>query len=177
MSESVQEVYRQHRTTQDQYTYFLLAAAGAAIALAVQQTMDRSLSLSLLPLGAAVLSWGASFYCGCLQLQYLSAILYANMDLLIIEQGRHPKVGNHPDYIEAASSGVKKAIDGNSNRVQRYARWQFRLLVLGAILFVGWHVIEMALRTKWAASARQPAAEQRESGKLSTPKPAKSKSK
>ena len=45
MSEDLQnEVYRQFRTAQDKYTYFLLAAAGAGIALAVNQTQGADLS-------------------------------------------------------------------------------------------------------------------------------------
>jgi hypothetical protein len=39
-SEQQIEIYRQHRTAQDKYIYFLLAAAGAAIAFAVNQTQN-----------------------------------------------------------------------------------------------------------------------------------------
>jgi hypothetical protein len=63
------EVYRALRTGQDKYTYFLLAAAGAAIALAVNQTHDAALAWSQLPLLIGVLCWALSFVFGCLHLQ------------------------------------------------------------------------------------------------------------
>jgi hypothetical protein len=43
-TENLREVYRQLRMAQDKYTYFLLAAAGAAIALAVNQTQGAAIS-------------------------------------------------------------------------------------------------------------------------------------
>jgi uncharacterized protein (DUF2336 family) len=55
-------VYNALRTAQEKYAYFLLAAAGAAIAFAVNQTHDAKLSWAQLPLAAAVLSWGCSFF-------------------------------------------------------------------------------------------------------------------
>lgn len=58
----ITELYRAHRTAQDKYTYFILAAAGAAIAFALNQTHDATLSWFKLPLGAAVLCWGLSFF-------------------------------------------------------------------------------------------------------------------
>jgi hypothetical protein len=45
-SEQQIEIYRQHRTAQDKYGYFLLAAAGAAIAFAVNQTQGAKLAWS-----------------------------------------------------------------------------------------------------------------------------------
>jgi len=55
------ELYKQHQTGQDKYTYFLLATAAAAIAFAVQKTEGLRLSWWLLPSGAAILCRGASF--------------------------------------------------------------------------------------------------------------------
>jgi len=43
MSEQQREVYRQFRNAQDKYTYFLLAATGAAVALAVRETENAAL--------------------------------------------------------------------------------------------------------------------------------------
>jgi hypothetical protein len=84
------EVYRQLRTSQDKYIYFLLAAAGAAIALAVNQTQGLTLNWSQLPLGAGVVLWGLSFFFGCQHLAYVSSTLFANAELLKVESGRAP---------------------------------------------------------------------------------------
>jgi len=60
MSDKQLELYRQHRSEQSKYVYFILAAAAGGIALAVRMTTDATLHWSLAPLGAAVLSWGLS---------------------------------------------------------------------------------------------------------------------
>ena len=67
------EIHRALREAQGRYTYFLLAAAGAAIALAVNQTQGLSLSWSQIPLGLAITAWGLSFFCGCRRLGYVSS--------------------------------------------------------------------------------------------------------
>lgn len=74
------------RSIQDKYTYFLLAAAGAAIGLALTQTKGLSLNWSQFPLGLAVLNWGLSFFFGCRQLTSVSSGLYANAGLIKIQK-------------------------------------------------------------------------------------------
>ena len=75
-SEAQLEVYRTLREAQGRYTYFLLAAAGAGIALAVNETHRAELAWSQLPLGLAVLNWGSSFFCGCRYLNNVGVMLY-----------------------------------------------------------------------------------------------------
>jgi hypothetical protein len=48
------EVYKALREAQNRYTYFLLAAAAAAISVALNQTQAATLRLSHVPLGFAV---------------------------------------------------------------------------------------------------------------------------
>lgn len=146
-SEQQIEIYRQHRTAQDKYVYFLLAAAGAAIGFAVSQTQGAKLSCSQIPLGFAVGLWAFSFFFGCKHLGYVASTLFANMALLKVEAGEHPEVGTHPGYMAAASEGIRSAIESNSDWASRFARWQFGSLVLGAIFYLGWHIYEMWLRT------------------------------
>ena len=123
------EIHRALREAQGRYTYFLLAAAGAAIALAVNQTQGLSLSWSQIPLGLAITAWGLSFFCGCRRLEYVSSNLYANAELLRVESGQHPQFGNHSDYIAATSEGLRAAFEKNADSANRFGHWQFRLLV------------------------------------------------
>ncbi len=53
--ESAREVFRALRKSQDKYTYFLLAAAGAAIAVAVNQTQGLAIAWSQVPFALSVL--------------------------------------------------------------------------------------------------------------------------
>jgi len=152
-SEIETELYRQLRTSQDKITYFLLAAAASGIALAVNNTAGSILSYSQIPLALAVVSWGLSFYFGCQHLHYVASTLYANAALLDVLKGRHKEVGQNPHLIEAASSGIREAMESNIEIASKYGTWQFRLIVAGALFYIGWHLTEMAIRTITRGSA------------------------
>ena len=62
------EIYRQQRQGQDKYVYFLLAAAGASIAFALNQTKGLALAGSQWSLGVSVACWALSFLTGCSRL-------------------------------------------------------------------------------------------------------------
>ncbi len=145
--DSLHEVYRALRDAQMRYAYFLLAASGAAIGLAVNQTRTAALRWAEMPLGVAVTMWGLSFFFGCRHLAYVGSTLYANVELLRVQRGKHPDVGSHPEMIAAASDGIRAGIQTNADRGSRYARWQFRLLIAGALFYLAWHVGQMYLRT------------------------------
>lgn len=144
--DNIREVYRQLRVAQDKHTYFLLTAAGAAIALTVNQTQGSALSWSQAPLAAAVLCWGLSFFFGCRHLHYVNSTLYSNAELLKVESGEHPEVGRHPPIMAAASEGIRQAIESNSERANRLGHMQFRFLITGAVFYIAWHIFEMWLR-------------------------------
>ena len=141
------EVYRQHSATSDKYTYFLLAAVGAAIALSINQTHALKLSPSQIPLGLAVLLWGLSFYLGCRHIGMVKATLHTNGTLLRVQDGEDPMTGRNVEAIGIASGVLREIIDKRSNQASFAAVWQFRCLVLGGIAYLAWHVYEMWLRT------------------------------
>lgn len=147
--ENLRELYKQSRSTQDKFTYFLLAVSASAIAFSVQQVSDRTFGYSLIPLGVALLLWGISFYCGCLNIKYVCSNIYANFELVKIEAGQSDQVPNHPQYREAATEGIKSAVESNSNKINRYANLQFKILILGAIFYIVWQFVEMWLRSVW----------------------------
>jgi len=147
LNDTGREVYRALRESQSKYSYFLLAASGAAIGFAVSQTGAAVLAWSQSPLGLAVVAWGHSFFCGCRHLQYVSSNLYANLELFRVQAGEHSMLGEHPEKIEAGSVGIRLAMESNSERGSVFARWQFRFLVSGAILYLVWHVTGMYLRS------------------------------
>lgn len=94
-----------------------------------------------------MLCWGLSFFWGCRHLAYVSSTLYANATLYEVQGGRHPKTGQHPGMIAAASERLRAAMESNSERGNRFAQRQFRLLIAGAVLYVAWHVLAMYIRT------------------------------
>jgi len=141
------ELYRVLRESQSKYTYFILAAAGTAIGFTLTQTNNSEIAYSQIPLGIAVFFWGLSFYLGCKNLAYVNSTLYANSEMLRIEFGQHPQIGNHPQMIQAASEGIRNAIKSNSDTANQLGHWQFRTLLIGAVSYIGWHLLEMWLRT------------------------------
>ena len=96
------ELFRAQRETIQKQTYFLLTAAGAAIAFAVTQTKDLALAWSQLPLGWAVLCWATSFYLGCHYLVQTGSILRMNLELLRVQAGRSEWVSADPQLIAGA---------------------------------------------------------------------------
>lgn len=137
------ELRREHQAAKDKYTYFLLAVAASAVAFAVQKTSGLRLSYWLLPVGIAAACWGVSFFFGCKNLVWVQSAVYANFNLLSLRRGVHPDQPQHPQEAEAAVSGVKSALHANSDRARFYAVWQFRSLIVGALFFILWHVLEM----------------------------------
>jgi hypothetical protein len=147
MSDVRSEVWKNLRESQDKHTYFILAAAGSAIAFAVHVTLGRSLTWSMLPLGIAVASWAFSFFAGCRVIAYCNSSTYANLALFDVRDGSHPDLAsNHPAHIAAASEGIRNAVEWNGSRASSWDSWQFRSLAFGALAFICWHILEMALR-------------------------------
>jgi hypothetical protein len=147
MSDLTKELYTQHRTLQDQQTYFLLAAAGAAIAFSVQKTLDAKFAWSLIPLAAAVVSWGLSFFFGCRNVNATQQTMLVNVQLLQLQQGIHTRQPSDPREVAGAIEVTREELNKSASTAGFFNRWQFRCLVLGGVLFIGWHVYEMYLRT------------------------------
>lgn len=143
-----QEVIKSHRESISKYSYFLLAAAGAAIGFALNQTQGEDLAWSQLPLGVAVFLWGNSFFFGCRKLQCIQEALFYNAQILRIESGSHPVTGNDPGLVKEASEMARQDFDDKSKSIGLYGDWQFGALIAGAVFYVIWHVVEMYLRTQ-----------------------------
>lgn len=146
-NDALKELHSQHRNGQEKYTYFLLGAAGATVGFALQQTSGMKMGLPMIPLGIAVLLWGLSFYFGCRNLLWVQTSIMANYSLLQLQKGVHAEQPDHPELLAAAMRGVRSALDSNIKRAQFSGIWQFRLLIAGAVFYVAWHILEMAIRT------------------------------
>ncbi|MEN6348893.1 MAG: hypothetical protein ABFD08_05760 [Syntrophomonas sp.] len=143
--ENIREVHRQLRVSQDKYTYFILAVAGAAVALAIRETHGTAIAWPHLLVGLAVLCWGLSFFCGCRHIEYVNATLYANGDLLKVQNGIHPEYNTNPQNALVAVEAIREAVASNSVKSGNLARWQFKFLIIGALFYIGWHIWGMVL--------------------------------
>lgn len=143
MSNAISELQKQHQASQEKYTYFMLAAAGACIAYATEKAIGVPLTIYLLLLALSVLCWSASFYCGCKCANTVQALIRANANLLSLHAGNHESQPEEPELLAAAIRGVRNAIDTNMNRAKLLNDWQFRFFVIGGVLFVGWRITEI----------------------------------
>tara|TARA_R110002049_G_scaffold308432_1_gene512449 strand:+ start:1542 stop:1988 length:447 start_codon:yes stop_codon:yes gene_type:complete len=141
--EEQKEIQRQFRQQQEKFVYYMIALSVTAIGFSVYKTTGLQLKWTQMPLGLAILCWGLSVFCGLRFLKYVISTLYANNTYFDIIQGRVSEIGTHPQKIEAVTSGVKQAMEINSNRASSYSKWQERLLYSGMILFLVWHISEM----------------------------------
>jgi len=139
------EIYRALNLEKQKYTYFLLTAAGAGIILAINQTKGVGLDLSQIPLALGVLSWGASFYSGCCGVSLVQSLLFSNIELIKVQKGVHPNVGEDQSKVIEISEIIRKAMDSQSDKSQAFLDWQFKLLIIGGLFYITWHVFEMSL--------------------------------
>lgn len=142
---AIDDMYKAHRESNDKYTYFLLAAAGAAIAFAMSQTQNAALSWSKAPLALAVLAWAGSFLSGCLQIKQVNNLLQRNYRFLVVREGADPVFPATPEVLSFIQDDLRE-------RSEASGKWQARqlkLLVVGGIFYIAWHIIEMALRTRF----------------------------
>lgn len=113
---------------------FLLGVAASAIAFAIHETSDRSLSWSLLPIAAAVAAWSLSFAGGILHSHSVQIAIAANK-----AQNYAEKVGDPEDYRRARES-FRRA---NKTAARRY-KLQLWSLLAGAIFYIVGQAMHMA---------------------------------
>lgn len=148
MSESeLTHLHQLHCSSQEQACYFLLAAAASAVAFAVQKTGDATLSWQLMVLGVATALWGGSFFCGVKHLQFVQAALHSNYALLQLAKGVHPKQPSHLQEFQIATDVTREWVGRHSSKAGVYSTWQLRLLLIGSIFFLAWHVLMIVERT------------------------------
>jgi hypothetical protein len=148
-SNATQLIFELHKG-QAQFAYFLLGAAGGAIAFAIHETAEVSLADAPWPLGLAVTLWALSFAFGCFGIDARQDGLHANALFLqvfgdIPDPQANPAVGK---VLEDAKKTVQKEL---GKPIARF-RWQKWTLFAGALAYIGGHVMQMATIPSKAAS-------------------------
>ncbi len=141
------EIQNEFRQQQIRLKYYIIALCVTSIGFSIYNTIGAKLQLTQIPLAIAVFSWGISIFLGFRFLNYSLSILYANNALFDVFNGLHPKVGNNPQNMQAASAGINEAINENGERANKLSIWQERLFYFGIIMYLTWHIIEMYCRT------------------------------
>jgi hypothetical protein len=144
MSEQADEFYRLQVESHSRFVYFLLGVAALSIAFAIHESRGQALALAHVPIGAAVLCWGASFAAGASGLARRQKVLRGNSEMSKLLGGLvSPPVADVPrDFAVAA---LREAIDAESKAVASRWNWQQWLLFAGAVSYVAGHVMGMAM--------------------------------
>ncbi len=69
--------------------------------------------------------------------------MYNNLALMRVESGTHELAGRDPALIEIGSHELRKIMKEQSQTISGYGRWQFRCLIVGALFYITWHLLEM----------------------------------
>jgi hypothetical protein len=137
------ELQKQFRQKQEKYVYYVIALSVASIGFIVNQTKGETLNFYQIPAGLAILSWTYSVYCGLNFMKYIISTLFANDSYLAILEGNHPDAGKDSIKQELAAKGTMEAIKFNSKKAMKLFKSQNLFFIVGMILFLIWHVLEM----------------------------------
>lgn len=127
----------------EKYTYFLLAAAGAAIGYSLGKTDNKLLGWNLLPLGISVICWGLSFYCGCRQLVLTKHANFANLVGLKMASEEPNNIPRNNYINELIEKKFNELVSKSGNNGVR----QFSFFIIGVVFYVLWYVLELYLKT------------------------------
>ena len=134
---------------QRRYTFLLLAVAAAAIALTLKNTESESLDWFLVPIGVAAIFWALSFYKGLRRLLLVESTLILNISWLDYERQymqTTPEYTPNQDTI-ALHEKMKEDIDSENEKSIKVGTWQYYFLGLGALSYIGWHVLRLYINT------------------------------
>jgi hypothetical protein len=143
MESNRQVLEKQFREQQEKFTYYVIALCVAAIGYSVHATMGQTITISMVPLGIAVLFWGLSIFTGFRFISYTIAHLYTNIGYIDVLEGNHPISGQHPEKIKIGKDTLEKVMEDNASTAFNFATWQMRFFYLGMLLFIAWRIWEM----------------------------------
>lgn len=142
MANNESELIFEAHKGQAQFAYFLLGAAGGAIAFAIHDTDGMSLADTPWLLGVAVTFWAISFALGCFGLDARQDGLHSNAAYLRAFRNVSDQPSNSP--VARAIKDAKSAVAKDLNKPKRLFSWQKWTLFGGALAYIGGHVLQMA---------------------------------
>lgn len=132
-----------YRSQQEKYNYYVIALAVACIGFSVSLTMDKKLSLHLIPLGISMLCWMISVYSGLRFMSWVLSSAYANVGLIDVTEGRSELAGTHPEKIRIGIEVITRILENNSVKTTRLSNLRDWSFYVGVLSFIVWRFIEM----------------------------------
>lgn len=145
------------QVAEDRYVYFLLATSAAEIAYAMQRTSTSPITSYDCWLGFAVGCWAASFSAGCRNRLFVMNMASTQPLVSMFSGGievEAKRLGKSDQEIRDIQADADPFIarlrkDRRTTAIDAMLWFglQFWLIVAGAIFFVIWHTVGMAIRT------------------------------
>ncbi len=133
------ELWKQIQTSQNKYTYFLMAIAASAIAFAFKQVDDRVMEYVLIPLGISIILWALSFYFGCEIIKLVHGEMFFKF---------HSNFKKTDDYKKTmVKMNEEESQETEFKLVEHINKLQLRFFIFGTIFYLVWQFIEMLVRT------------------------------
>lgn len=136
-----------YKSSQDKYTYLLLAVSASAVAFTLQKTENVVFEWSLLPVGLSALSFGLSFWFGAKNIVWGLAATYENIHLLQLAKRAHPDAPLVSEDRQAAIHDVVLKLDKHDKNARLSATRQYQTLITGALFYISWQLLLIWQRT------------------------------
>lgn len=139
------EFEKAHIASQEKYSYFLLAAAGAAIAFCLQKIDDLSLSWWMSPIVMALLCWTSSFIFGCKNIVHHQSILRTEIYIARIQETPESELAR--DKKRQSISNHATEMDKKLEKYAFYTKWQFLIFITGGVALSFSYLIDLIRRS------------------------------
>lgn len=123
-------------SAKQRHVYFLLSIAAAAIAFSLSQTHAIPIHPSQMPLALAIFAWAVSFFLGCRAER--SHIRYTQAQVTFFREFDTTENSDNETNAENQDRLHKQR-----EKSEAQAQHQFITLLIGAALYITWHVFEM----------------------------------
>lgn len=145
MSDNYRLITSELFSSQTKYIYFQLAAAGAAIAISINQSLDDPISYFHVFWLIAVSLWAGSVFCGMWAIENRNTTLAYGVEIMKIELGQHEAFQKVTDKTKATYLEYLKARDKTNAALERYSKWQTYALIFGGLFYIAWHISNMIM--------------------------------
>ncbi|HHF3072500.1 TPA: hypothetical protein ACPJ1I_004616 [Vibrio diabolicus] len=133
-----------YRESREKIIYFVLAASGSAIGFAMTQTKMEAFQSHHYIWLAAIFLWATSFLCGIKALDYQKQLTLNNAMSLRSERVP-PSELKLPQGPLPPKQALSIVYEQANKRFNLYERAQLYTLLLGALVYISWHVVRMLL--------------------------------
>lgn len=148
MSNREFELVKISNAAQDKITYFLMAAAASGIGFAISQTKTEALVLHHLIWLFAVLVWSVSFWAGIRLTMNGNSVKFKNVGYVrSLNELENFEETEAKELESLTHTKFNESFEMHQTRMGFWGTLQMYTLLLGALVYISWHLVRMCLQT------------------------------